>query len=119
MYAETRIRHKYFYLTCTALVQFRHSIGIRDFPNWSCASPVSQNRAMEESALTSVEDLALAQAMVRVWGPEAALKASDNACTQAFMGNDATAQKWQRVMRLIAAVRKADPKCATDSGTAS
>lgn len=59
---------------------------------------------MEESALTSVDDMALAQAMVRVWGQEAAVKASDNACTQAFMGNDSTAQKWHRVMGLIALV---------------
>lgn len=76
---------------------------------------------MEESALASVDDLALAQAMVRVWGAEAALKASDNACTQAFMGNDAAAQKWQRVMRLIAAVMKAAPQQfdTTDSETAA
>ncbi len=74
---------------------------------------------MEESALTSVDDLALAQAMVRIWGQEAALKASDNACAQAFMGNDIAAQKWRRVMSLIATVIKADPKQlgTPDSGT--
>jgi hypothetical protein len=65
---------------------------------------------MKESALTSVDDMALAQAMVRVWGQEAVVKASDNACTQAFMGNESTAQKWHRVMDLIAIVCKAGPK---------
>jgi len=70
---------------------------------------------MEESVLTSVDDLALAQAMVRVWGLEAALKANDNACTQAFMGNDAAAQKWHRVLNLIATIMKADPAPARAS----
>jgi hypothetical protein len=65
---------------------------------------------MEGSVLTSVDDLALAQAMVRVWGQDAALKASDNACAQAFMGNDSGAQKWRRVISLITALIKADPE---------
>lgn len=56
-----------------------------------------------------MEDIALAEAMVRIWGQEAALKASDNACTQAFIGNEDTALKWRRVMILIAAVSKSDP----------
>jgi hypothetical protein len=62
---------------------------------------------MAYSALSTVDDSALAEAMVRVWGQEAALKASDNACTQAFMGNEDAAQKWRRVMVLVAAVSKA------------
>ncbi len=48
----------------------------------------------------------MAEAMVRLWGQEAGLKASDNACTQAFIGNEAAARKWHRVMLLIAAVAK-------------
>ena len=46
---------------------------------------------MAGSVLNTVDDSALAEAMVRVWGQEAALKASDNACTQAFMGDEQTA----------------------------
>ena len=65
-----------------------------------------QNQGMTQSALNAVDDIALAQAMVRVWGQEAALKASDNACTQAFVGNMETAEKWHRVMVLIATVLK-------------
>ncbi len=61
---------------------------------------------MAGSVLNTVDDSALAEAMVRVWGQEAALKASDNACTQAFMGDEQTAQKWRRVMILIAEVSK-------------
>ena len=61
---------------------------------------------MEHTASTSSDELALAEAMVRLWGQEAALKASDNACTQAFIGNEAAARKWHRVMLLIAAVAK-------------
>jgi len=74
---------------------------------------------MEDSVLTAVDDLALAQAMIRVWGWEAALKASDNASTQTFMGNDAAAQKWHRVMSLIASVIKTAPQQlgAADSET--
>ncbi len=59
---------------------------------------------MEHTVSTSSDELALAEAMVRLWGQEAALKASDNACTQAFIGNEAAARKWHRVMLLIAAV---------------
>lgn len=61
---------------------------------------------MTSSVLNTVDDVALAEAMVRVWGQEAALKASDNACTQAFMGDEETARKWRRVMVLIAEVSK-------------
>jgi len=61
---------------------------------------------MAGSVLNSVDDVALAEAMVRVWGHEAALKASDNACTQAFMGDEETARKWRRVMILIADLSK-------------
>lgn len=61
---------------------------------------------MAGSILNTVDDIALARAMVRVWGREAALKASDNACTQTFMGDEETARKWRRVMVLIAAVSK-------------
>jgi hypothetical protein len=56
--------------------------------------------------LNTVDDIALAEAMVRVWGQEAALKASDNACTQSFMGNEEASRKWRRVMVLIGAVSK-------------
>jgi len=63
---------------------------------------------MAGSVLNTVDDVALAEAMVRVWGGEAALKASDNACTQAFMGDEETARKWRRVMALIAEVSKSD-----------
>jgi len=63
---------------------------------------------MADSVLNSVDDIALAEAMVRVWGHEAALKASDNACTQAFIDDPETARKWRRVMILIAAVPKSD-----------
>ena len=62
---------------------------------------------MADSALNTVDDTALAEAMVRVWGQEAALKASDNACTQSFIGNEEAARKWRRVMVLIGAVSKA------------
>ena len=72
---------------------------------------------MDETVLNSVDDLALAQAMVRVWGQEAVLKASDNACTQAFMGNEKTARKWRRVMVLIAEVSKAEGVPACSHGT--
>ena len=61
---------------------------------------------MEHTVSTSSDELALAEAMVRLWGQEAALKASDNACTHAFMGNEAAARKWHRVMLLIAAMAK-------------
>jgi len=61
---------------------------------------------MPDSALNTVDDIALAEAMVRVWGQEAALKASDNACTQSFMGNEEASRKWRRVMILIGAVSK-------------
>lgn len=61
---------------------------------------------MTGSVLNTVDDNALAEAMVRVWGQEAALKARDNARTQAFMGDEQTAQKWRRVMILIAEVSK-------------
>ena len=64
---------------------------------------------MEHTVSTSSDELALAEAMVRLWGQEAALKASDNACTQAFIGNEAAARKWHRVMLLIAAVAKDEP----------
>jgi hypothetical protein len=105
-YAETRTRHKYFYLSNIVLVQFRHSEREthREFPQLSRGGLVSQSREMEESVLASVDDMALAQAMVRVWGLEASLKANDNACIQTFMGNDAAAQKWHRVLDLIAAL---------------
>ena len=63
---------------------------------------------MAGSVLNTVDDVALAEAMVRVWGHEAALKASDNACTQAFMGDEETARKWRRVMILIAEVSKSE-----------
>ncbi len=69
---------------------------------------------MKGSVLHTVDDRALAEAMLRVWGREAALKAGDNACTQAFMGNEDTALKWRRVMILIAAVSKSD---ADDQGS--
>jgi len=62
---------------------------------------------MADSNLSTVDDIALAEAMVRVWGQEAALKASDNACTQSFMGNEEAARKWRRVMVLVGAVSKA------------
>jgi hypothetical protein len=61
---------------------------------------------MAGSILNTVDDIALARAMVQVWGREAALKASDNACTQTFMGDEETARKWRRVMVLIATVTK-------------
>jgi hypothetical protein len=66
---------------------------------------------MEHTASTSSDELALAEAMVRLWGQQAALKASDNACTQAFIGNQAAARKWHRVMLLIAAVAKDEASC--------
>ncbi|HEX4637226.1 MAG TPA: hypothetical protein VH189_13650 [Rhizomicrobium sp.] len=72
------------------------------------AGLASQNHGMEASVLNTVDDRALAEAMVRVWGQEAALKASDNACIQAFIGNEETAHKWRRVMILIAAVSKSE-----------
>src|SRR5216110_1838638 len=117
LYAETRTRDKYFYLSQSVIVQFRHSEEgrIGDFPSCSLGRFVSQALEMEESVLTSVDDLALAQAMVRVWGLEAALKANDNACTQAFMGNDAAAQKWHRVLNLISTVMKPEPAPARAS----
>ena len=62
---------------------------------------------MAGSVLNSVDDIALAQAMIRVWGQDAALRASDNACTQAFVGDEETAGKWRRVMILIASLSKA------------
>ena len=67
---------------------------------------------MAGSVLNTVDDVALAEAMVRVWGHEAALKASDNACTQAFMGDEETARKWRRVMILIAEVSKPENPAA-------
>ena len=63
---------------------------------------------MAGSVLNTVDDIALAEAMVRVWGHEAALKASDNACTQAFMGDEETARKWRRVMNLIVEVSRSE-----------
>jgi len=63
---------------------------------------------MAGSVLNTVDDVALAEAMVRVWGHEAALKASDNACMQAFTGDEETARKWRRVMALIAEVSKSE-----------
>ena len=66
---------------------------------------------MSDSVLNTVDDVSLAEAMVRVWGHEATLKASDNACTKAFAGDMETARKWRRVMILIAGL----PKTATAS----
>jgi len=63
---------------------------------------------MAASVLDTVDDMALAEAMVRVWGQQAALKASDNACTQACMGNEDSARKWRRVMALIAAALRSE-----------
>jgi len=69
---------------------------------------------MAGSILNTVDDIALARAMIQVWGCEAALKAGDNACSQAFMGDEETARKWRRVMVLIAAVTKSGTDRAED-----
>jgi len=61
---------------------------------------------MAGSVLNTVDDIALAQAMIRVWGNDAVLRASDNACTQAFVGDEETAGKWRRVMILIASLSR-------------
>jgi len=78
------------------------------FPELVLAGFTPQNLAMAGSVLNTVDDIALAQAMIRVWGQDAALRANDNACTQAFVGDEETAGKWRRVMILIASLSKAN-----------
>jgi hypothetical protein len=47
------------------------------------------------------EETALAEELVRTHGSQAAIMASDNACAQDQLGDEAAASKWRRVMVLI------------------
>jgi hypothetical protein len=51
--------------------------------------------------LNKNEETILAESMIRTHGPNAAMRASDNACTHAGMGDDAGAALWRRVMAMI------------------
>jgi hypothetical protein len=50
-----------------------------------------------------VEETALAQDLIAVYGDNAASKASERACLCAGMADDGEASKWRRVMALVAA----------------
>jgi hypothetical protein len=51
--------------------------------------------------LNKNEETILAESMIRTHGQNAAMRASDNACTHAGMGDEAGAALWRRVMSLI------------------
>jgi hypothetical protein len=50
---------------------------------------------------TENEETVLAESMIRTHGANAAMRASDNACTHAFIGDEAGAALWRRVMAVI------------------
>jgi hypothetical protein len=47
------------------------------------------------------EEVILAESMIRTHGHNAAMRASDNACTHAGMGDETGAALWRRVMAMI------------------
>jgi hypothetical protein len=51
--------------------------------------------------LNKNEETILAESMIRTHGQNAAMRASDNACTHAGMGDEVGAALWRRVMSLI------------------
>ena len=51
--------------------------------------------------LNKNEETVLAESMIRTHGHNAAMRASDNACTHAGMGDEAGAALWRRVMAMI------------------
>jgi hypothetical protein len=52
------------------------------------------------------EETALAEQLVRTHGLRAAIQASDNACAQDLLGDEAGASKWRRVMVLISEMQR-------------
>jgi hypothetical protein len=60
-------------------------------------------------------EMELADAMIRQWGKNAAVKASYKACAQSLIGNEEGAQRWRRVMEMIAKVANTKAKTANRS----